>query len=231
MRMRKILIVDDEEKIREVLASYVEKEGYVALEAANGTEAWNVFNKESPGFVILDLMLPDVSGETICQWIREQSPVPVLMLTAKVSEGDRIKGLALGADDYVIKPFSPREVVARIKAILRRSSLDLLASRISYKDGDLIIDTDRQEVLKNGEIVYLTPAEFKLLLVFARHPNRSFSREELIEKVFGMSYTGDERTIDQHVKNLRQKIETNPKNPEYIITVYGFGYRFNGRKT
>ncbi|MFC7440271.1 winged helix-turn-helix domain-containing protein [Laceyella putida] len=174
-------------------------------------------------------MLPDVSGETICQRIREQSPVPILMLTAKVSEGDRIKGLALGADDYVIKPFSPREVVARIKAILRRSSQDLLASRVSYKDGELIIDTAKQEVLKNGEVISLTPAEFKLLLVFARHPDRSFSREELIERAFGISYMGDDRTIDQHIKNLRQKIETNPKKPQYIITVYGFGYRFDGR--
>ncbi|UWE04253.1 response regulator transcription factor [Laceyella sacchari] len=184
--MRKILIVDDEEKIREVLVSYLEKEGYATLEAANGTEALKLFNEEAPDLVILDLMLPDVSGETVCQRIRGQSPVPILMLTAKISEGSRIEGFALGADDYVIKPFSPREVVARLKAILRRSHQDLLASRISYRDGELMIDTDRKEVLIRGEAVSLTPAEFKLLLILARHPDRSFSREELIEKAFGV---------------------------------------------
>jgi two-component system, OmpR family, response regulator ResD len=147
-------------------------------------------------------------------------------LTAKISEGSRIEGFALGADDYVIKPFSPREVVARLKAILRRSHQDLLASRISYRDGELMIDTNRKEVFIRGEAVSLTPAEFKLLLILARHPDRSFSREELIEKAFGMSYMGDDRIIDQHIKNLRQKIEPNPKKPQYIITVYGFGYRF-----
>jgi two-component system, OmpR family, response regulator ResD len=224
--MRKILIVDDEEKIREVLVSYLEKEGYATLEAANGTEALKLFNEEAPDLVILDLMLPDVSGETVCQRIRGQSPVPILMLTAKISEGSRIEGFALGADDYVIKPFSPREVVARLKAILRRSHQDLLASRISYRDGELMIDTNRKEVFIRGEAVSLTPAEFKLLLILARHPDRSFSREELIEKAFGMSYMGDDRIIDQHIKNLRQKIEPNPKKPQYIITVYGFGYRF-----
>ncbi len=223
---RVILIVDDEAKIREVLTSYLQKEGFTTLEAATGTEALHIIQQETLDFVILDLMLPDVTGETICQTIRQQSPVPILMLTAKVSEADRIKGLSIGADDYVIKPFSPKEVIERVKAILRRSGHDLLASRVSFQNGDLVIDTNKQIVLKKGKEVHLTPAEFKLLLVLARHPDRPFSREELIEKVFGFSYTGDDRTIDQHVKNLRQKIETDPKNPVYLFTVYGFGYRF-----
>lgn len=228
---RVVLIVDDEAKIREVLASYLQNEGFTTLEASKGTEALEIAQEENLDFIILDLMLPDVSGETICQTIRQYSPVPILMLTAKVSEADRIKGLAIGADDYVIKPFSPKEVVQRVKAILRRSGHDLLASKVSFQNGDLVIDTDNQNVVKKGKEVHLTPAEFKLLLVLARHPNRPFSREELIEKVFGFSYSGDDRTIDQHVKNLRQKIETDPKKPVYLLTVYGFGYRFLKRKS
>jgi two-component system response regulator ResD len=228
--LKTILVVDDEQKIREVITSYLQNEGYTTLEAANGREALELIQQHSIDFVILDLMLPDLSGKTVCQKIREQSPVPILMLTAKVAEEDRVQGLSLGADDYVIKPFSPRELVARVKAILRRSGQDLLASRMIYHDGDLIIDTDKQSVLKNGEYVHLTPAEYKLLLVLARHPERPFSREELIEKVFGFDYAGEDRTIDQHVKNLRHKIETDPKKPEYILTVYGYGYRFLGRK-
>jgi two-component system response regulator ResD len=228
--LKTILVVDDEQKIREVITSYLQNEGYTTLEAANGREALELIQQHSIDFVILDLMLPDLSGKTVCQKIREQSPVPILMLTAKVAEEDRVQGLSLGADDYVIKPFSPRELVARVKAILRRSGQDLLASRMIYHDGDLIIDTVKQSVLKNGEYVHLTPAEYKLLLVLARHPERPFSREELIEKVFGFDYAGEDRTIDQHVKNLRHKIETDPKKPEYILTVYGYGYRFLGRK-
>lgn len=224
------MVVDDEQKIREVITSYLQSEGYTTLEAGNGREALELIQQHSIDFVILDLMLPDLSGETVCQKIREQSPVPILMLTAKVAEEDRVQGLSSGADDYVIKPFSPRELVARVKAILRRSGQDLLASRMIYHDGDLIIDTDKQTVFKHGEYVHLTPAEYKLLLVLARHPERPFSREELIEKVFGFDYAGEDRTIDQHVKNLRHKIETDPKKPAYILTVYGYGYRFVGRK-
>jgi DNA-binding response OmpR family regulator len=226
-----VLIVDDEEKIREILTSYLSQAGFATLEAANGTETLKIVKQEALDFVILDLMLPDITGETLCQQIRQFSPIPILMLTAKVSEGDRIKGLSIGADDYVMKPFSPKEVIERVKAILRRSSHDLLASRVTFQDGDLVIDMDKQTVLKNGEIIHLTPAEFKLLLVLARHPDRPFSREELIEKVFGLSYLGDGRTVDQHVKNLRQKIETDPKKPTYLFTVYGFGYRFAGGKS
>lgn len=229
--MKTILVVDDEQKIREVITSYLQNEGYLTLEAANGKEALELIQEHAIDFVILDLMLPDLSGEKVCQRIREQSPVPILMLTAKVSEEERIQGLSIGADDYVTKPFSPREILARVKAILRRSGQDLLATRMIYNDGDLVIDTDKQIVLKNGENVHLTPAEYKLLLVLARHPERPFSREELIEKVFGFDYAGEDRTIDQHVKNLRHKIESDPKKPDYILTVYGYGYRFVGRKT
>lgn len=224
-------MVDDEQKIREVISSYLQNEGYQILEAANGKDALEIMRKKAIDFVILDLMLPDLSGEKVCQQIREQSPVPILMLTAKVMEEDRIRGLSIGADDYVTKPFSPREIVARVKAILRRSGQEILASQITYNNGDFVIDTVKQAVYKNGKHVHLTLVEYKLLLVLARHPERPFSREELIEKIFGFDYEGDDRTIDQHIKNLRHKIETDPKKPDYILTVYGYGYRFVGRKS
>lgn len=222
--VKSVLIVDDEEKIRDVLASYLQKEGYHARMASSGKEALEIL-QDSVDLVILDLMLPDISGEEVCRKIRQISSVPILMLTAKVEEEDRIKGLSIGADDYVIKPFSPREVVARIKAILRRiSDHETLADRIAF--GDLVIDTLKRQVYKSGECVSLTPVEYKFLSILARHPERAFSREELIQKVFGFDYKGCTRSVDQHIKNLRQKIESDPKNPSYIITVYGFGYRF-----
>ncbi|MCH5586649.1 response regulator transcription factor [Shimazuella sp. AN120528] len=227
--MQNVLIVDDEDKIRDVLASYLGQAGFKTLEAVNGKEALHIVHEVQLDFVILDLMLPDVSGEIICQQIRALSPIPILMLTAKVSESDRITGLSIGADDYVIKPFSPKEVVARVKAILRRSKHDLLTNKVVFRDGELVIDVGKQMVLKHGKEVHLTPGEFKLLVVLARHPNRPFSREELIGKVFGFDYEGDDRIIDQHVKNLRHKIEDSPKKPRYLTTVYGLGYRFMGR--
>jgi DNA-binding response OmpR family regulator len=203
--------------------------GFQVIEAPNGEKALQTIRYKKVDFVILDLMLPDMSGEQICQKIRELSAIPILMLTAKVSESDRIYGLSIGADDYVVKPFSPKEVVARVKAIFRRAGADLLAAKVSFYNGDLVIDNEKQEVQKKGQVVHLTPGEFRLLVVLARHPERPFSREALILKVFGYEYEGDDRTIDQHIKNLRQKIEDNPKEPAYIVTVYGFGYRFIGR--
>jgi len=226
--MRTILVVDDEEKIRDVLVSYLAKEGYRTAEAGTGREALQQVQQATPDVVILDLMLPDLPGEEVCAAIRRLSSVPVLMLTAKVGEEERIRGLSLGADDYVGKPFSPREVVARVKALLRRSHPDeLLAERIEFPGG-LVIDAASHEVAKRGVLVPLTPNEYKLLLVLARHPLRSFTREELVLKVLGYEYEGDARTIDQHVKNLRQKLEDDPKKPQYVLTVYGTGYKFAG---
>jgi two-component system, OmpR family, response regulator ResD len=227
--MRTVLIVDDEEKIRDIVVAYLKNEGYETLEAQTGSEALDFIQRTSVDLVVLDLMLPDFSGEEVCRKIRQLSSVPILMLTAKVSVEDRVKGLSLGADDYVVKPFSARELVARVKALLRRSNeFDLLADRIAFDDGKLVIDTLMHKVYKNGDLVNLTPVEYKLLSVLARHPQRSFTRNELIEKVFGYDYEGDVRTIDQHIKNLRQKIEPDPKNPKYVETVYGTGYRFTG---
>ncbi|MGG1573489.1 response regulator transcription factor [Fictibacillus sp. NRS-1165] len=227
--MKTILIVDDEVKILEVVSSYLRDEGYQTIEASTGQEALNQIRRCHIDFVILDLMLPDISGEEVCHTIRQEVSVPILMLTAKVKEEERINGLSLGADDYMIKPFSPRELVMRVKTILRRSNeIDLLADRISYNDGELTIDAISQEVFLKGNEVNLTPNEYKALLVLARHPKRTFSRNELVEKVLGFDYEGETRAIDQHIKNLRHKIENNPKKPQYIQTVFGIGYKFKG---
>ncbi|OOE13077.1 response regulator transcription factor [Fictibacillus arsenicus] len=230
--MKTILIVDDEPKLLEVVSSYLKKDGFLTLEASNGKDALHYISNNNVDLVVLDLMLPDMSGEEICQTIRRQFSVPILMLTAKVNEEDRIKGLSIGADDYMIKPFSPRELVLRVKTILRRSGDgELLAEQITYNDGELKIVADKQEVFVKGQLVNLTPNEYKLLITFARHPNRIFSRDELIEKILGFDYKGGTRTIDQHVKNLRHKIESNPKAPNYIVTVFAMGYKFTGGRS
>jgi len=223
----KILAIDDEEKILDVIKAYLEREGYSVFTETNGANAINTFKSLKPDLVILDLMLPGLSGEEICSKIRAISKVPILMLTAKVEEDDKVYGFSIGADDYLTKPFSPRELTMRVKAILRRTKDDMALNDIfSFNDGDLVIDTRSYEVKKSGEIVNLTPNEYKLLTVMAQNPNRVFTRVELIEKVMGYDFEGFDRTIDAHIKNLRQKIEDDPKNPVYIKTVYGAGYKF-----
>ncbi len=225
--MMKILAIDDEEKILDVIKAYLEKEGYTVLTETNGANALNAFKTVNPDLVILDLMLPGVSGEEICSKIRALSKVPIIMLTAKVSEDDKVYGFTIGADDYLTKPFSPRELRMRVKAILRRAKDDLPLNDIfMFNDGDLVIDTRSYEVKKKGRVVSLTPNEYKLLTVMAQNPNKVFTRSELIEKAFGYDFDGFDRTIDAHIKNLRQKIEDDPKNPRYIKTVYGAGYKF-----
>ncbi|MED1864616.1 response regulator transcription factor [Fictibacillus nanhaiensis] len=227
--MKTILIVEDEPKLLEVVSSYLKKEGFNTLEALTAKEALKHINNNTVDFLILDLMLPDMSGEALCQRIRQTLTLPILMLTAKVSEEERINGLTLGADDYMVKPFSPRELVLRVKTILRRSVVEgLLAEQITYNGGELKVDAHKQQVYVQGNSVNLTPNEYKLLITFARHPNRVFSREELVEKILGFDFDGDTRTIDQHVKNLRSKLETDSKNPRYIVTVFGVGYKFTG---
>ncbi|MGG3279306.1 response regulator [Paenibacillus solani] len=227
--MKTILIVDDEPNIREVLVSYMNKENYLTLEAGSGSEALDTLRHRTVDLVILDLMLPDLDGEQVCRDIRTFSSVPIIMLTAKVAQSSRIDGLTSGADDYIVKPFDPREVVARVKAVMRRGDdHQLLADVITYQQGALVIHSLKHEVTCHGQIVNLTPSEYKLLLLLAKYPQRNFSREELVERVLGYDFIGDNRIIDQHIKNLRQKIEVDPKAPKFIITVYGFGYRFGG---
>jgi len=228
--VKKILVVDDEVKIVEVVKSYLENSGYSVTEAYNGKDALDKFEKVNPALVVLDLMLPDISGEEICKTIRKKSRVPIIMLTAKIEEEDILKGLNIGADDYITKPFSPRQLVARVKAVLRRASDTPvpLSNIMSFNDDDLVIDTLKYEVKKNGNIVNLTPNEYKLLMTMVRYPDKTFTREELICMVLGEDFDGYDRTIDTHIKNIRQKIESDPKNPKYILTVHGIGYRFGG---
>lgn len=224
---KKILVVDDEIKILEVVKSYLEREGFSVITETNGNNVLDTFKKEKPDLVILDLMLPGISGEELCKRIRQFSNVPILMLTAKVQESDKINGFSIGADDYLTKPFSPRELVMRVKAILRRTTDDVpLAEVISFNNDDLVVDFKAHTVKKKGVVVNLTPNEFKILKFLIHNPNRVFTREELIEKVMGFDYEGYDRTIDAHIKNLRQKIEDDTKNPMYIKTVYGVGYKF-----
>lgn len=227
---QKILLVDDEVKIVEVVKSYLLKEGYAVYEACSGRQALEVFEKSDPDLIVLDLMLPDLSGEEVCQIIRRKSRVPIIMLTARADEEFILNGLNIGADDYIVKPFSPRQLLARIRALLRRASNDagLLAEVLSYQNNDLSVDINKVEVKKAGVVVNLTPYEFKILTVLIKHPHKTFTREELIIQAMGDDYEGYDRIIDTHIKNIRQKIETDPKTPQYILTVHGIGYRFGG---
>ena len=202
-----ILVVDDEKTIVDVIEVYLKKEGYTVFTASNGTEALKIFNDKKINLIILDLMLPDISGEDICKKIKNQIDIPIIMLTAKVNEDDVLNGFKQGADDYVIKPFSVKQLIARVTAILRR-----------YK------------VNKKGDIVKLTPSEYKLLLIFSENSKKLFTRNELLDKAIGEEIDAIDRIIDSHIKNLRSKIEDNSKEPKYILTVYGMGYKFDGKK-
>jgi len=224
---KNILVVDDEESIVNVVKAYLEREGYNIFTAYDGREALEVFYQERIDFVVLDLMMPDVSGEEVCKIIRQQSSVPILMLTAKAEESDKIYGLDIGADDYLVKPFSPKELVARVRAILRRVEKDRVkADILVLSSGDLTIDINKQEVKKQNKIVDLTATEYKLLSLMAQNIGKVYSREELVVKILGYDYEGYDRTIDTHIKNIRYKIED--KNNKYILTVYGVGYKFMG---
>lgn len=223
---RRILLVEDEKNIRDAVAAYLERAGYWVTPAADGQEAVDAFSLHQFDLVILDLMLPRLPGEKVCRIIRDTSDVPIIMLTAKGEVEDRIVGLELGADDYLIKPFSPRELVARVRALLRRAHIDSERQREVLDFGGLTIDLNGHKVLVNDEEVDLTASEFKLLTTLSRYPGRVYSRMELVEKVLGYDFEGYERTIDSHVKNLRAKIGDDPRNPRWIYTVHGVGYRF-----
>jgi len=224
----RILLVDDEKKITAVLKAYLQQEGFQVSTAINGLVALTMFKENPFDLLILDLMLPGLSGTAICREIRKISSVPIIMLTAKVEEEDRIQGLSIGADDYITKPFSPREVVARVRAVLRRTNNDTapLADIISYDNG-LTIDNVQYEIRLHDQVISLTPTEFKILGALAKHPGRVLSRSQLVEIVQGHNFDGDDRVIDVHIKKIRQKIETTPSNPQIILTVYGIGYKFN----
>ena len=227
---KNILVVDDEPKIREVLTSLLESRGYQAFTAENGKEALEVFDKNNISLVLLDLMLPDMSGEEVCALIRKKSRVPILMLTAKSEESSFINGLSIGADHYITKPFSLKVLAAQIEAILRRSEDDLipLTMKNSWREGDLVVDFNKNQVVKKGIELNLTPSEHKILSALVKYPGKVFSREELMTLVFDDESDSFDRVIDNHIKNLRQKIEDDSKNPVYILTIRGLGYRFGG---
>jgi len=222
---KKILIADDEQHILDTISAYLRAEGYEVLTAHNGREALFTFRHEYPDLVILDVMMPEMNGWEAARMIRKDSHVPLLFLTARVDDIDQITGLEIGADDYVTKPFSPRVVVARVRALLRRASGEASTETVVFRLGDLELNTETHLVLRNGERVELTPSEFTLLQTFIARPGRVFTRMELLDIVQGEAYAAYERTIDVHVKNLRIKIEDDPRDPYYIETVYGIGYR------
>lgn len=222
-----VLVVDDEFKICEAISAYLKSKNYIVYTAETGREALKIFAEKSADFVILDLMLPDIPGEEVFARIREKSGVPVIMLTAKAQEEDILRGLNTGADDYVTKPFSIRQLHARMEAVLRRVAV---RQKLSFDDGDLVVDFEGREAFKRGEKVYLTASEWKILSALIERPQTVFSREKLIEIVFPEDFDSFDRVIDTHIKNLRKKIETDTRAPRYILTVRGSGYKFGGGK-
>ena len=223
-----ILVVDDEARIVKLVRDYLERAGFDVLAAQDGETALTLARVEQPDLIVLDLMLPGVDGLDVCRRLRQESGVPIIMLTARVEEADRIVGLELGADDYVTKPFSPGELVARVRATLRRASGEVGPSTMLRAE-DVELDTASLTATVAGQPVDLTPTEFQLLATLVRQPGRIFSREQLLEAIHGVSFDGYDRSMDSHVKNLRRKIEPDPRQPCYIQTVYGVGYRFGVR--
>jgi len=218
--------VDDDKKTVNLVRLYLERDGYQVLAAYDGQQALEVARQKQPDLVVLDLMLPEVDGLDVCRILRTESKIPIIMLTARTTEQDKLLGLDLGADDYVTKPFSPRELMARVRAVLRRVGEEEYKGPPEVRCGDLVVDFLRHQAQLRGEQVHLTPKEFKLLEILVKEPGRAFSRLELLDRVFGFDYEGLERTVDVHVMNLRKKIESDPSRPTYIQTVYGVGYKF-----
>lgn len=229
MAGKKILVVDDDAKIVELVKLYLTRDGYGVITASDGNEALRLARETRPDLIVLDIMLPGINGLEICRALRNESSVPIILLTAKTTEADRITGLDLGADDYVTKPFSPKELTARVRAVFRRSPDEALQMGLEeIRFGNLTINFRRHEAFLSTKALDLTPVEFKLLGVLAREPNRVFSRAQLIEKVLGFDFDGFDRTIDVHILNLRRKLEPDASHPQYIKTVYGSGYKFTG---
>lgn len=227
--MARILVVDDDREIVRLVKSYLERAGYNVLSAYNGEGALHIMRREHPDLLVLDLMLPDRDGWDLTRLIRSEktlADIPIIMLTARVDDSDKIVGLEIGADDYITKPFNPREVVARVRALLRRSQRgSSLPIQQTLQVGWLLLDLGRRELMVNGELVELTPSEFELIRVLMESPGYAFTRDELLEKSLGYSYEGLGRTLDSHIKNLRRKIEPDPRSPVYIQTIYGVGYK------
>jgi len=229
MAHARVLVVDDDRKTVDIARLYLEKNGYRVLTAYDGRQALEIVRQRKPDLMVLDVMLPELDGFDLCRILRrEGNQVPIIMLTARTLDEDKLLGLDLGADDYVTKPFSPRELVARVRAVLRRvgDTSERGPDKVSF--GNLVVDFVRHEVRKGDQRVALTPTEFKLLETLVKEPGRAFTRLELLDRVFGVDYDGMERTVDVHIMNLRKKIEDNPARPLYVATVPGVGYRFEG---
>jgi len=224
MAHKRILVVDDEKKIVDIVKAYLEREGYRVVVAHDGRLALHLARTQSPDLIILDLMLPEISGWDVCRTLRTESNVPIIMLTARDDDSDKIVGLELGADDYVVKPFNPKELMSRVRAVLRRSESAVVKTKRIEITG-LSIDLEKHEVRRGEKLLELTPTEFELLRVLAEAPGRVYSRMQLLDKVQGSAYEGYERVIDSHIKNLRKKVETDPDLPRYIVTVRGIGYK------
>lgn len=224
MPEKKILVVDDEKKIVDIVKAYLEREGYKVLVAYEGKSALELAKLQLPDLIVLDLMLPEISGWDVCRTLRKDSDIPIIMLTARDETTDKIVGLELGADDYVTKPFDPKELVSRIKAVLRRSEGKAKPKNLLIV-ADLTIDVEKRKVYRSDEAIELTPMEFDLLRIMAENSGRVYNRMQLLDKVQGNAYEGYDRTIDSHIKNLRKKIEPDCDHPKYIITVYGVGYK------
>lgn len=223
--MQSVLVVEDEPIVRDVVVRYLTEAGYRTLEAGDGAEAQRLLIAEAVNLVILDVMLPEIDGLEVCRWIRARSSVPVIMVTARGEEADRVVGLELGADDYVTKPFSPRELIARVRSVLRRSAQPGPAAKpISFDDVE--IDAGAREVRRSGDVLQLTAREFDLLLFLAEHPRHVFTREQLMDRVWGYEPANDTGTVTVHIRRLREKIEPDPSLPTHIETVWGVGYRF-----
>jgi len=224
--MPKILIIEDETELTRILRSYLEKAGMTVVSAARGDTGFSLWEHERPDLVLLDLNLPGLDGLDVAREIRRKADTPIIMVTARVEETDRLIGLEIGADDYIIKPYSPREVVARVRAVLRRSSaVSTAPQRLTV--ADLEIDLDAHTVIRGGQSLDLTPTEFSLLATMASQPGRAFTRLQLLEANQGVAYEGYERSVDAHIKNLRAKLEPDPRRPRYIETIFGIGYRFH----
>ncbi len=226
--MKKILVVDDEKCIVDIVKAYLERDGYQVIVAYDGKSALEQARRQHPDLIVLDLMLPEVSGWDVCRSLRKDSEVPIIMLTARDDSTDKVVGLEMGADDYVTKPFDPKELVSRVRAVLRRTEVRVRPKAI-LTIGDLNIDIEKRTVRRKDSNIDLTPIEFEMLKVLAENPGRVYSRMQLLDKIQGDAYEGYERTIDSHIKNMRKKIESDPAHPRYVVTVHGVGYKMEER--
>ena len=224
--MTEILVVDDEQKIIQITSDYLEAAGYAVLSADNGISALRVVDESQPDLVILDLGLPGMDGLDVCRELRKKSDLPIIILTARGEESDKLVGLELGADDYITKPFSPKELVARVRAVLRRMEKSTSDEEI-FRVGKVRFDVLKMRLTIDDTAIELTPTEFELLLTLARQPGRIFTRSQLLDAIHGVAFDSYERAIDAHIKNIRRKIEPDPRQPLYVLTVYGVGYKFN----